>query len=159
MRPPECGGHRDGHGQAAAESLLRLKRAVHRFGQAAGQREPQPDADGALAIVEPLEGREDPVPVGLGDAWAVVDDAQRDPAAAGTGGQQRRRPVRGVPQRVRGYVRDDPFQERRIDHDPGHLWRNADNDGPCLRPDAAEGTRDDLLKNGRPGEHRQHACL
>ena len=132
---------------------------MHRFRQAAGQREPQPDADGALARVQPLEGREDPVPVGRGDAWPVVDDAQGDPVGAGTGGRQRRRSARRVPQRVRGHVRDDPFQERRIDHDLGHLARNADKDRPRLRPDAAEGTGDDLRQDGRPGKHREHARL
>ena len=39
---------------------------MHRFGQASGHREPEPNADGAAGVAEPLEGQEDPVPVSLG---------------------------------------------------------------------------------------------
>ena len=40
--------------------------------------ETQPDAAAAVAVAEPLEGLEDPFPVGAGDAGAPVDDAQID---------------------------------------------------------------------------------
>jgi hypothetical protein len=89
----------------------------------------------------------------------VVDDAQDDLTATGAGGQQRRRSAGRVPQRVRGQVRDDPFHDRRIDHDPGQARRKAHHDRLCLRPDAAEAARDDLLQIGRPGKHRQRPGL
>src|ERR1039458_10284336 len=70
-------GHRDRHSQASAGSFLRFQRAVRRFGQAAGHREPEPDAGACPA--EPLERLEDPVPAGPGDPPPAGGDAPPDP--------------------------------------------------------------------------------
>ena len=68
------GGQAQGHGEAAARGVVRGEAAAHGLGQPAGQGQPEADAGGVVSVAEALEGQEDAVPVGRGDARAVVDE-------------------------------------------------------------------------------------
>ena len=54
--------------------LLGREGAAHRLHQAAGHRQPEPDAVCRRHVAEPLERREEPFDVAVGDAGARVDD-------------------------------------------------------------------------------------
>ena len=73
-----AGGERqaDHHREPAAGCLFGGECAAHRFGEAFGHGQAEPDAGGLRDVVEPLEGLEHSHDAFCGDALAVVDDAQ-----------------------------------------------------------------------------------
>ena len=74
----------DPHRQAAAGRRVRDDRPVHRLDEAAGDREPEPDA-ARITVVEALERLEQPAsPLGV-EPRPVVDDLELGAARAGVG--------------------------------------------------------------------------
>ena len=96
--PPRAGGgagtgrgrQRQHHGESSAGGVLRLQRAAHGLGQAAGQGEAQPDARwccrGRRGAGTGRRSAASPAP----DSGAAVDDPQLDPVSQGAGGDERR---------------------------------------------------------------------
>ena len=136
-----------------------VQRAAHRLGEAAGQREAQPDAGGVVGVAEPLERHEHPVPVLLGDAGPAVDHAQLDPVAERARGQQRRLARRRVAQRVLGQVHDDPLEDGRVGEDLGQRVRDVDQEPRGRRVQVVQRAGHDLVQPDRAREHGQRAGL
>jgi hypothetical protein len=115
---------------------------------------PTPPAGPVARVAEPVEGQEHPLPVGLGDARAVIDYAQlhRVPTALAvtSGGDAAGEYRRALPTRF-ATTRSTIAGSAITSPSPGGM--SASTDRP--RPEAVERVRDELAQIRGPGEDRQ----
>ena len=137
------------HGESSAGGVVGGQRAPHRFGQAAGQGQTQPDTAAAVvAVAEALEGQEHGVAFGGGDAGTVVDDPQLDAVAVGAAGHARRDVPGAVAQGVGEQVDQDAFEQAGVGLHLREGVGDVEDDG-CGAVGAVEGAGDRFVERDR----------
>ena len=120
---------------------------------------PRPTPVLVVPVAEPLERQEHLVALVVGDAGAVVDDAQLDPVAVLAGGDQRRPVGRAEPQRVADDVDQDALQQAGVGRDGGQVVGDAHADVPAGLAELVERGRDRVLQPDRGGGDAERAGL
>ena len=147
----------DRHGQAhhhrapASRGVLEVELTTHRFDEATGHGQTEPDPRPVVGVTEPLEGQEHEVPVGRSDARPVVDDPEIDPVGHPT----HLHPdglARPVEECIVDQIGDHALDQRLVRLDQGHggVDRHAAPVG--TRPEAGQGTVDEVTYVGRAGQ-------